>query len=425
MTPSRRFDARHAAVLIGGLIVGLAIRAVLLPRPGLAGDIDEFASWVHAIATEGLGRIYDLDLTFPPVMVYIWTALATFEPAFKVVTDASDPWIRVLMKIPPTLADLGLAVAVAYALRSHPWWAVIGALGIWLHPAVIDVSGLFGQYESIYTFFGVVAFLLAVAGRPTPAAIALAFALMTKPQALPFFVPFGAWFLARYGWRRTLWLAGVGAITIVILWLPFLAGGGPAGYFRSIQLHQDELFSLLSLRAWNLWWIVQEVGAGGAFVSDQASLIGPITFRHVGFAVAGILELAVFVAVFRSPTPRTLALGLGTAALVAFMFLTTMHERYAFAAVAFLALLIREPRFLVLWLVFGAVFALNLLAAIPPSEEIGALMPVGGALGVAGSLVMYGLTIALLWALLRNRPATGEPAEATHERDPVPVQVVR
>ena len=430
MTPAldrARPSAAGWAVLAVGIIVGIAVRAVLLPRPGLAGDLDEFASWVHALATGPLGNAYDIDLTFPPVMVYVWATLGAIEPAFRTVTDASDPWIRVLMKLPPTLADAGLAAGVAFALRSRPGWAIAGALAIWLHPAVIDVSALFGQYESVYTLFALVAFLLVVSGRPTLAAVALGFALTTKPQALPLLVPFGAWFLATLGWRRTLLLALVGAATVAILWLPFLAAGGPAGYLRSIEHHQDELFGLLSLRAWNPWWIVQEFGAGGSFVSDQIAIAGPITFRHIGYAVAGVFEIGVFAAVWRSPTPRTLAVGLAAAALVAFTFLTTMHERYAFAALVFLTLLIPERRMLVVWLVFGIAWTLNLLAAIPPSAEIESILPVNGPLGIAGSLAIYGATLVVLWELLRDarsRPAPGEASQPPHERDPVPVKVV-
>ena len=75
-------------------------------------------------------------------------------------------------------------------------------------------------------------------------------------------------------------------------------------------------------------------------MSDQTAILGPVTLRHVGYLLAGIGEVVVFVAVFRSPTRRTLAIGLAAAVLVAFMFLTTMHERYAYGALVFLALLI-------------------------------------------------------------------------------------
>jgi hypothetical protein len=416
-----RPTARPVALLAIGVVAGIVVRAVLLPQSGLAGDLDEFASWVHALATRPLGEAYDIDLTFPPVMVYVWALLAAAEPAFRTVVDASDPWIRTLLKTPPTLADAGLAAGVAFVLRARPAWAVAAALAVWLHPAVIDVSALFGQYESIYVLFGLVAFLCAVSGRPALAAVALGFAVMTKPQALPFLVAFGAWFLAVHGWRRTLGFAALGAITMAVLWLPFIGEGGPAGYLRSIEVHQDELFGVLSLRAWNAWWIVQEAFGGGSFLSDQSAILGPLTFRHVGYLIAGALELLVFVAVYRRPTPETLALGLAAAVLVAFSFLTTMHERYAFGALVFLALLLSDRRVLALWTVFGVVFTLNLLAAIPPTPEIGAALPVGGVLGVAGSVVIVAVTLGTLALLVRTSEGAAQLAD---ERPPVPVHVV-
>lgn len=406
---TRPWTTRDAVVLAAGLLAGLLIRALLLPTPGLAGDLNEFAGWIHVLATEPFGRAYDIDLTFPPVMVYVWGALAAVEPAFRTVTDASDPGIRVLLKLPPTIADLGLAAGALFALRSRPTWAVAAGLGVWLHPAVIDASALFGQYESIYTLFALLAFLLAVADRPGLTAVALAFAVMTKPQALPLLVPFAAWYLARFGPLGTARFAAIGAATIVVLWLPFLADGGPAGYLRSLQFHQNELYGVLSLRAWNAWWLVQELGAAGSFVSDQTAVLGPLTWRHIGLAAAGLAELVVFACVLRAPTPRTLALGLAASSLVAVMLLTTMHERYAFPALVFLALLLPEPRVRALWIAFGVVFTLNLFAAVPPTDGIGSVLAVSGPLGIAGSLAMLAIAAVVVAELLPDRSREAPP----------------
>jgi len=341
-------------------------------------------------------------------MVYVWAALAAVEPAFRTVTDAADAGIRVLMKTPPSLADLGLALGVAFALRDRPWLAVAAALGIALHPAVIDVSALFGQYESIYVLLGLAAFLLAVGGHPRLGAVALALALMTKPQALPFVAPFAAWALANLGWRETIRLIAIGTAVIVVVWLPFVPAGGPAGYLRSLDAHQNDLFAVLSLRAWNPWWILQSA-AGGDFLRDTGALVGPITPRHLGLVAFGLLELLVFVSVLRRPTPTTLAWGLAASSLAAFVALTTMHERYAYPALVFLVLAFPDRRAVVLWLVFGVVFTLNLFAAIPPSAEIGDLLPIGGPLGIAGSIAMTAIAAAVFLGLRRPAEAARAP----------------
>ncbi|MEK6719235.1 MAG: hypothetical protein AABZ33_01040 [Chloroflexota bacterium] len=397
--PAASWNRRHWLVLAGGLAVAALIRAALFPLPGLAGDMDEFATWVQGLTAEPFGQAYDRDLTFPPVMVYLWGALAVLVPAFAWATDASDPAVRIALKLLPTIADAGLVAGVAFALRGRPWWAVAGALSIALHPAVIDVSALFGQYESVYVLFGLGAYLLAIRNHSRWAVVVLALALMTKPQALPFLVPFGAWFVAREGWAGAARLAAIGAATIVVLWLPFVADGGPAGYVRSIALHQDDLFAVLSLRAWNPWWILQVVAADGAFVSDSVSIVGPVTLRVVGIVIAALLELVVFAAVLRRPTPTGLAWGLLAASLVAFMVLTTMHERYAYPALVFVVLLFPDRRAVALWAAFSLAFTLNLLAAVPPTPEVGAVLPVAGWLGIAGSVAMTAIALSTVVAV--------------------------
>ena len=410
---AERWSGREIVALTGALLVGILIRLALLPTPGLRGDLDQFAGWVHAIATNGLGTLYGPQaagpVTFGPVMAYVWAALAEIQPAFRTATDASDPAIRELMKLPASAADIGLAMLVAYALRHRPGWAVIGATAILLHPAVIDISAWWGQYESIYLLSALAAAVLAINGRNGWAAAAIAVSLMTKPQALPLLVPFAAWFWATGGWRGILRAGATGLLVTVVLWLPFLADGGPANYLRNLGQYQGGIFNVLSLRAWNVWWPVQEA-AGGQFIRDDVAIAGPLTLRAIGYLAAGALELLVGAAIIRDARPRALLLGLTASVLVVFSFATQMHERYAFGALVFLALLVAEPGPRWLSVGFGVVFTLNLLAAVPPTPELGRWLPIGGPLGIAGSVAMLAITYAavrLLTGSSRLVPAEG------------------
>lgn len=409
---------RHFATLGIGLIAAAALRLALRPTDGLRGDLDQFVGWVHHIATNGLGTLYGGTdagpVTFGPVMAYIWALLAVVDSGFRTATDASDPGIRMLMKVPGSLADFGLAAGVVFALRARPTWAVVGALAILFHPGVWYVSAWWGQYESIYLLSALAAALLAINGRNGWAAAAIAVSLMTKPQALPLLMPFAAWFWATGGWRGFVRAAAIGGGVIVVLWLPFIPDGGPGNYLRNLAEYQGGIFAIASLRAWNLWWLFQEVAAGGAFVADGSAVLGPLTLRHLGLALAGMLELVIALAVLRDPRPRTLILGLATSVLVAFSFLTTMHERYAYGALVFLTLVLAEPRLRILGVAFGVVFTLNLLAAVPPTPEVGALLPVAGAVGVVGSVAMLAITLTALrlltWPDADRAVASGSPS---------------
>jgi len=407
-----RWRARDWALLLGGLAAAGLIRALLLPTEGLRGDIDQFVRWVHGIAGAPLGEAYRMNLSFPPVMVYVFAFLSAIEPAFRTVTDGSDPAIRTLMKLPATLADFGLAALVAWVLRDRPRWAVGAALAVLLTPAVFYDSAWWGQFESIYTLSGLTAVAFALSGRDRAAAALLAVSLMTKPQAFPFLVPFAAWFLARHGLRGSVPLALVGAAVAALLWLPFIADGGPGRYLGSLAGYQGDVFAVLSLRAWNLWWLVQEAYGGGSFLSDGGAIIGPLTPRFIGLSVTALLELVVFLAVLRAPSGRTLVLGLTASVLVAFAFLTTMHERYAYAALVFGALLLADRVVRPGWVALATVVSLNLVAASPPTRQLATLLPISGPLGAAGAVVILAITAVTLILLVRDSAAGGHDLPA-------------
>lgn len=198
-------------------------------------------------------------------------------------------------------------------------------------------------------------------------------------------------------------------MTVVLLWLPFLAAGGPVKYLGNLGEYQNGIFQFLSLRAWNPWWMLQVVGAGGSFVIDSTPVLGPITFRHIGYAFAALLAIVVFIGVYRRPSARSLALGLAAVNLVAFVCLTTMHERYAYPAFVFLLMAINGRALLALWAVFSVVFLANLVAAIPPPELT---LPNTAPASLVGAAVIT--LIALIAVLLTGREepehdAIGEP----------------
>ena len=419
-------------VIVLALAVGFEVRRNLFPAQGLRGDLDQFVGWVHHIAVDGLGGLYSGTdagpVTFGPVMAYVWAILAAIQPAFATVTNAADELIRVTMKMPASLADLALAVIAAYALRRHRKWAALAAVAILFHPAVIDVSAWWGQYESIFVVSALAALVLAINGHNGPAAAFLAASLMTKPQAVPFLVPFAAWFWAtgtrrpgatggpagpRGGVRELVRTGLIGLATSAVLWLPFIAADGPRNYLANLAYYQNEVFKILSLNAWNAWWLLQEIAVGGGrFIVDDQPVIGPFTLRHLGYLVTGLLSLVIGWAIIRDPRPRTLVLGLTASVLVFFSFMTQMHERYAYAAVIFLVLLLPETKLRWTWIALSIAYTLNLMAAVPPTPEFRSILQVSGPLGIAGSITVLAVTVITLDALHRSASAPEDPLEA-------------
>jgi hypothetical protein len=401
-----------------GLAVALAIRAILLPQPGLAGDVDDFLAWARAIGADGLGRAYDQPISFPPVMPWLWWLLGSVAPGLLNPTP-DDPVALALIKLPASLADLGIAAIVGYALRARPGWAVAGMLAVLLHPAIWYVSAWWAQFESLYVLPMLAGWALLTRGRPGWAAVAIAIGLMTKPQALPLVVPFAAYYLRRFGFTGSLRAVAIAVATAAVLWAPFLAAGGLGNYLRHLGDYSS-LFGVVSLRAWNPWWILTDFAGGGALIADGVPIVGPITLRWVGFAITGLLELAVFLWVWDRPSATGLAWGLAAAALAAFVGLTTMHERYAYPALVFLILCWPDRLALWTWGALSVTVALNLVAAVPPSGGPGTLVSVGGGMGIAGSLAMTVGLLSALWGLGRGalRDAAASPKESSPPPEP-------
>ena len=340
--------------------------------------------WVNHIALNGLGNAYEQNLTFGPVMAYIWGVLAAIEPAFRTATDSSDPWIRSLMKVPASLADLGIAALMVYAFRSKPIWAVVTAAIVLLHPAVFDVSAWWGQYESIYLLTALAALVFALNGRNGLAAAALALAVMTKPQALPFLLPFAAWFWTHGGWREIARTAAIGLAVIVVVWLPFVAAGGPGDYLQQPgRLPERDLPDPVAA---GLEHLVDPPGRhrGRLRAATRSRSSGRSRCATSAFVITGLLSLVVAVLILRDPRPRTLILGLAASTLIWFGFLTQMHERYAYGALIFLLLLIPERRIAWLYLAFSVVFTLDLLSAAPPAPIFKEWLPFGGSVSIVG-----------------------------------------
>ena len=149
-------------------------------------------------------------------------------------------------------------------------------------------------------------------------------------------------------------------------------------------------------------------------MSDRSTAFGPFTFRVVGFVLAGLFAVIVFIAVYRRPTLDQLALGLAAISLAAFVALTTMHERYAYPALVFLLLALGRPAVAVAWVVFAITFLLNLLVAVPPE---GWTIPEARTLTIVGSVVMTVVAVGVVILLAARGPLRGDRRSRSSGQD--------
>ena len=243
---------RETALLVIGAVAAIAVRVILVPNDGAHGDIDQYAEWVHRLATGvPFGAAYRLGIPYLPAIVAVFATLAHVVPGFASATDASGLAVRVALKLPAVAADFACAGGV-YLLAGGPRHGRAGAaVAVLLVPATWYLSAWWGQYDSIYVAAAVWVAVFAVRDRRIAAGILLGLALMTKPQALFLAVPFAAWMIARWHVRRGAAAVLLAALVAAVTWLPFVPWGGIADYLRGTMAFENGGVAVLSLGAWN------------------------------------------------------------------------------------------------------------------------------------------------------------------------------
>ncbi len=305
-------------------------------------------------------------------------------------------------RIPSLLGELAIIAGLLTLLRQRPYLAVAAVLAVLLVPATWYLGAWWGQLDAVYVALCLWAAILATRDRPWLFAIVLGLAMMTKPQALFLAVPFAGYAIGRWGGRRAC-LVGLVAVAVALLtWLPFVPYGGVSDYLRNLDYYQNNQYPILSVRAWNPWWLLQEALAENRFVLNSSPVLGPFTPRDLGIGMTALAELVVFMGVLRRATAERLYLGLATATLVAFCLMTSMHERYAFASLVFLAPLLGRRSVIAAWGILAVTVSLNVVAGAPP-DQIGPIVPLTGLTGTAGSISMSVATVITCALLLGGR----------------------
>jgi hypothetical protein len=389
--------------LLGLGVFAVVVRLALLPGFVLLGDLDQYARWAHHLATDlPFGAAYRQDFSYMPVLVGVFGALAHLVPGFATAGDARDVGIRIVLKVPALLGEIAIAAGLFTLLRGRRSLAIGAVLAVLLVPATWYLGAWWGQLDAVYVAICLWAAILASRDRHWLFAIVLGLAMMTKPQALFLAAPFAGYAIGRWGMRRAT-LVGVVAVAVALLtWLPFVPYGGVADYLRNLGYYQNGEYPVLSLRAWNPWWLVQVASAGDRFVLDSTPVLGFLTPRSLGFAATAIGEALVFVALVRQATQARLYLSLACATLVAFCLMTSMHERYAYASLVFLAPLLDRRPIQVAWGILAVAISLNVVAGAPP-DGIGRIIPISGLMGTAGSACMIAGTTIICGLLIRKR----------------------
>jgi 4-amino-4-deoxy-L-arabinose transferase-like glycosyltransferase len=354
-------------------------------------------TWSYGALDQGVTRMYGVGgsppergvvrwrdrfttVDYPPVALYELAVAGAVYRAFVPSFD-NTRWLNVAMKLPPLLAEIGLAILLWRLVRRRfgETSAVWAAIAFWANPAMILQGSVLGYLDPLMALPAVGAIAAATLGWPFTAGALLAIACLTKAQAV-FIAPVVALAIWNCGTGRRIAraarsaaaAAAVAALTLV----PFAA----AGTWRNVVQGVGSLLrhDMLSADAANLWWVItyvmraayatHDLGAWAAWTMT-VRILGISRVAELGYAnprpwaTAAVIAAAAW-ALWRMRRSRELPVMLACAAFVVhayFVLGVQVHENHLYLAVPLLAAAAAVHRQLrPVFYGVSAVFALNL-----------------------------------------------------------------
>jgi Gpi18-like mannosyltransferase len=386
---------KNRGVFFAALLLGLFVRVAALPLPGtedvLTWKIWAFDASRHVTQVYGVGgdppvrgvvrwNALQTTVDYPPAALYelglVGLVYRLIDPAFA---DSSS--LTAAIKLPGLLCGIALTALLAWSAkrfsgddRAAAWVA----LAYWLNPATILNAEVLGYLDPLMLLPGIASLVAIHLGALESAGVALALAVLTKPQGI-FLLPacgLAAWHTARArGLARVAAGAGLGGTVLV---LPFaLVGALPNMWlaFGSFYARRD----ILSGNAANLWWIVNyavrayyqipRLGFPHAFFVEVRRIMAVSTLQNTGFpnprpfAAAAVLGTSTW-GLWQLRCSRGLAAHALASAFVVHAFFVLgvgVHEHHMMVMVPLLALAAAlEPSLRPLFYVVSAIVALNM-----------------------------------------------------------------
>ena len=331
--------------ILGLLFLLFVLYLCTLPRGGFEGDLACWRVWSTYMLQNGFGAIYNSPADYHPIYLYCLNFFQLFQGTEELIVKHLH-----FTKAFPLLFDF-LGALLIWSLPDVKTRKLLLPLYLVLNIAYMYNTLLWGQVDSMPTFF-VLAMLIAFFKRWTILAIlAFVLAINTKLQVIIYFPIFLLLLLPDLIQRPKKLLQGLGAglVLQVLILIPFWMAGTLDGLYRVI-FGAVNRHPYISLNAYNLWYLIYWSGDPNvAFTEDSRLLLGWSCKRWgylFFFVVSGISLIPIGFRLLRHTLDRHFAwaassfeLILLTSAIITleFFFLNTqMHERYSHPALLLL-----------------------------------------------------------------------------------------
>lgn len=384
------------------LIITFLLTILFLPESMYLTDASDKILWITSIREAGLSNTFNYSfINYFPISIYIFALFGTFFPGLEYLSMNIYK-----LKIFMLLFDYLTVALIAWFIKEKKY-SPFYSLFILLNPAYLYNSLLWGQNESVYIFFIILAFILTLNNKPAWAIFAFVFSFFTKLQAIVFLPGLVLLLLPIFIKDKKQIFVSIGSavLAFIIINLPFLS---TLHLMFNNVLGSVDLFPHVSLNAFNIWRLI--FYADSNLISDQ-NMFWVLSYKQWGILMFCIVS---FIILFPSLVDilRIIKKKLSFSnefignfflaqAMVSFAFfelLTQMHERYLQPTIVLLGLAYifkRGKGLLIYYISVSILFLINLekvLMFFDPDKIILQFMP--------SRWVSAAMMIVFIWGIL-------------------------
>jgi Gpi18-like mannosyltransferase len=388
-------------------------------------DLVTFRSWTICALTNGIWDFYGkITCDYPPAAIYImwlWGKLYQWfiDPSLhNINTVRFVIWFKVL----PILMDVVCSLTIFTIVKKmfDPKSARKAALLYAFNPAVIFVSSVWGQLDSLLICGLIVSSYFLLCRKYIQFCLVTALTILIKPQGI-FLIPLFLIVCCHKPNLRTVSQLFTGALcSLVLAWaiiLPMVPNKvwdltillQPYSFFYTKMHTTGASMSFSTVSAFNFWTF------SGAWLPDNRQFLGAPHWL-IGIVLLVALSLGLWFRFKRQTetiNPAQFYLSAAITFLGIFLFATRMHERYMLPALAFLAITSGFCRkTTVIYLIYSVTALLNILVSFapfyPPMEGASDLVDWASPLLVLVNLGLFFAVITRLWQTTRNTDLKSE-----------------
>ncbi len=355
-TDYRHINKQYLAVILA-LLLSLIIRLYLSQFNGYKIDVNDFKVWSRTVYYSGILNFYSSTWSdYPPFYIYIlWIVGAVYQSLFSFSFNIDTTLFTILIKAPANVADIATSFLIFLVVKKYSGFktAYLSMIFYAFNPAIIYNSAIWGQADSVETFFILLALMLIVSNRFELAGVSMAVAVLSKPLSLVI-LPFIAILLIKNReYLRFIKTFALSAFVFIALALPFYL---KTSIYELVKIYISgySYYAFNSINAFNFWALL------GFWKPDDTTLLF-LSYRTWGYILFGLLFAYVTYIAVKNKNKNSIYFTAAVLFFGFFMLFTRVHERYLFPMFAPLAVALGFNRRLgyVYW-VMALTFLFNL-----------------------------------------------------------------